>query len=133
MKSKLHALSPTYVQQDGDTFLPASLHPIQTAKFRTTHHSPMHPCTHAPMHPCSVAWLEDADCSDLSQETLKKQYQAIRSRVSANWTYMQGSHVERFGTLSIDEEPVGDFMGALNDGERDVAGRAHGIEYKWGG
>ena len=30
---------------------------------------------------------------------------------------MQGSHVLQFGSLSIDEEPVGDYLGGENTGK----------------
>ena len=64
----------------------------------------------------SVAWLEDSDCSDLNAESLKKQYQQVRLRASQNWTYAQGSHVQRFGALAIDEEPVAEYLGEGNTG-----------------
>ena len=43
--------------------------------------------------------MEDADESNLTIETLKKQYEVVRLRVSQNDTYMQGSHVEAFGAV----------------------------------
>lgn len=64
----------------------------------------------------SVSWTEDADRTDLTQETLKKQFQKVRHRTSSNWTYSQGSHVMHFGQISIDEEPSSDFEGQLNRG-----------------
>lgn len=65
----------------------------------------------------SVAWMEDSDVSDLRVETLKKQFQLVKARTSSNFTYMQGSHVMRYGDYDIDEEPAGDFLGMLNDGK----------------
>lgn len=65
----------------------------------------------------SVAWLENADKEDLTRETLKKQFQLVKYRTSSNWTYSQGSHVEHFGQLSIDEEVAANFEGQLNKGE----------------
>jgi legumain len=65
----------------------------------------------------SVAWMEDADASDLNRETLKKQFQRVKERVSQNFTYAQGSHVMRFGDFTLmDEEPAADFLGPRNDG-----------------
>ena len=64
----------------------------------------------------SVAWLENADVADLRAESLKKQYQAVRARTSQNFTYMQGSHVMRFGDLAMAEEPAARWEGEMNDG-----------------
>lgn len=64
----------------------------------------------------SVAWMEDSDGNDLNVESLKKQYQRVRLRVSQNYTYAQGSHVERFGELEMDEEAAARFLGELNAG-----------------
>ena len=35
---------------------------------------------------CSVAWLENSDRNDLNEETLKKQYQLVKTRTSNNYT-----------------------------------------------
>lgn len=64
----------------------------------------------------SVAWMENSDSEDLTQETLKKQFQLVKARTSHNFTYVQGSHVMRFGTLDIDEQPVANYMGEKNTG-----------------
>lgn len=64
----------------------------------------------------SVAWMEDADSNDLTHETLKKQFQRVRQRASQNYTYAQGSHVQRFGELELDEEAASRFLGDLNVG-----------------
>ncbi|CAL8462896.1 g2430 [Coccomyxa elongata] len=65
----------------------------------------------------SVAFLENSDKSDLTEETLLKQYQVVKRRTSNNFTYNMGSHVLQFGSLSIDEEPVADYLGELNTGD----------------
>ncbi|KAF6261372.1 vacuolar processing enzyme 1b, partial [Scenedesmus sp. NREL 46B-D3] len=52
----------------------------------------------------SVAWLEDAEASDLTRESLLQQYKAIKRRTSQNFTYEQGSHVMQYGALDIDKE-----------------------------
>ena len=64
----------------------------------------------------SVAWLEDSDTSDLTGESLKKQFQRVRARTSANFTYRQGSHAMRWGALDHDEEAVAQYLGELNTG-----------------
>lgn len=58
-----------------------------------------------------------SDKNDLTEETLLKQYQLVKRRTSNNFTYNMGSHVLQFGSLSIDEEPVADYLGELNTGE----------------
>ncbi|GAB4819104.1 hypothetical protein N2152v2_006150 [Parachlorella kessleri] len=70
----------------------------------------------------SVAWLENSDRNDLNEETLKKQYQLVKTRTSNNYTYVMGSHVMRFGTLDIDEEPAANFLGEDNTGDGSLAG-----------
>jgi len=77
----------------------------------------------------SVSWMEDSDSNDLTAETLKKQYQHVRLRTSQNYTYTQGSHVERFGELEIDEEEASRYLGQENTGGKNPAG-LHGNE-KW--
>ncbi|KAG7673394.1 hypothetical protein Ndes2526B_g03161 [Nannochloris sp. 'desiccata'] len=77
----------------------------------------------------SVSWMEDSDSNDLTAETLKKQYQNVRLRTSQNYTYTQGSHVERFGELELDEEEVSRYLGQKNTGGKAPA-NLHGNE-KW--
>ena len=79
-----------------------------------THHSLTPALTSHPR--CSVAWLENSDHADLTVETLKKQFQLVKQRTSQNFTFAQGSHVLRFGTLDLAEEPAADFLGELNTG-----------------
>lgn len=69
----------------------------------------------------SVSWMEDSDSNDLTTETLKKQFQNVRWRTSQNYTYTQGSHVERFGELEIDEEEVSRYLGQKNTGRKSPA------------
>ena len=59
-----------------------------------------------------------SDKNDLTEETLLKQYELVKRRTSNNYTYNMGSHVLQFGSLSIDEEPVADYLGELNTGAR---------------
>ena len=58
-----------------------------------------------------------SDHANLLKETLEKQFEVVKERVSRNGTYMQGSHVLQFGSLSIDEEPAGDYLGEENTGK----------------
>lgn len=78
----------------------------------------------------SVAWMENADEADLTLETLKKQFQLVKQRVSQNYTYSMGSHVMRFGTLGISEEVAAEFMGYGNTGARQQA-TANGAVRSW--
>jgi hypothetical protein len=64
----------------------------------------------------SVAWMEDAEVSDLTQETLLQQYKSIKRRTSQNFTYDQGSHVMQYGALDIDKELAGDYQGMMHNG-----------------
>ncbi len=41
----------------------------------------------------SVAWMENSEQSDMTHETLEQQYQLLKERTSANFTYISGSHV----------------------------------------
>jgi hypothetical protein len=64
----------------------------------------------------SVAWMEDAEVSDLTRETLLQQYKSIKRRTSQNFTYEQGSHVMQYGALDIDKELAGDYQGMMHNG-----------------
>eukprot|EP00887_Chlorella_sp_A99_P007632 scaffold20.g7632.t1 len=78
----------------------------------------------------SVAWLENSDAADLTVETLKKQFQLVKARTSQNFTFMQGSHAMRFGTLDIAEEPAAEFLGEGNTGAHGANG-ADGAQAAW--
>jgi legumain len=77
----------------------------------------------------SVSWMEDSDSNDLTAETLKKQYQKVRLRTSQNYTYTQGSHVERFGELEIDEEEASRYLGRKNTGGGESPSSLSGEEW----
>ncbi|KAF8065562.1 Vacuolar-processing enzyme [Scenedesmus sp. PABB004] len=68
-----------------------------------------------------VAWMEDAEASDLTSETLAAQYARIKARTSQNFTYDQGSHVMQYGDLDIDAEVAGDYQGMAHNGTRPPA------------
>ena len=55
--------------------------------------------------------------ANLLKETLEKQFEVVKERVSRNGTYVQGSHVLQFGSLAIDEEPASDYLGNENTGK----------------
>ena len=67
-------------------------------------------CLHMLLCSCS-------DHANLLKETLEKQFEVVKERVSNNGTYMQGSHVLQFGSLSIDAEPASDYLGKENTGK----------------
>jgi len=52
----------------------------------------------------SVRWMEDADASKLSLETVGQQFSKVKAAV-------RKSHVQEYGVRSFDSEPVGDFEG----------------------
>lgn len=60
-------------------------------------------------------WCSERE--NLLKETLEKQFEVVKERVSRNGTYMQGSHVLQFGSLAIDEEPAADYLGHDNTGK----------------
>lgn len=59
----------------------------------------------------SVAWMEDSESNDITAESLLRQFEKVRKRTSQNFTFIQGSHVMRYGELEIDEEPVSWYLG----------------------
>eukprot|EP00955_Chlamydomonas_euryale_P095335 364933-Chlamydomonas_euryale.AAC.1 len=64
----------------------------------------------------AVSWMEDADSEDLTAETLRQQFELVRARTSDNNTYHMGSHVMHYGQMSMQNEKVGDYEGAMNNG-----------------
>ncbi|RHY08323.1 hypothetical protein DYB38_005743 [Aphanomyces astaci] len=61
----------------------------------------------------SVNWMEDSDVGDLAKETLGEQYQHVKRKTNK-------SHVLAFGsTDTIPDEPVGDFLGTLDQRPHD--------------
>jgi len=52
----------------------------------------------------SVRWMEDADASRLSLETVGQQATKVKTAV-------RKSHVQQYGVQTFDSEPVGDFEG----------------------
>lgn len=59
----------------------------------------------------SVSWMEDAENNNINDETLKKQFDRVKSRTSKNFTFLQGSHVMMYGEIEIDKEPVAWYLG----------------------
>ena len=62
----------------------------------------------------AVSVTEHADATDESKETLLSEYNYLKTRVSQNGTYDQGSHVMQYGQTSIDSEMVATFLGNGN-------------------
>jgi len=55
----------------------------------------------------SISFLEDLDKLTATKgETYEKQYISIKTRVSQNGTYNEGSHVMQYGDLTIDNEKL---------------------------
>jgi len=52
----------------------------------------------------SVRWMENADASDLSTETVGEQFAAVKKAVNK-------SHVQEYGVKTLDSEPAGNFEG----------------------
>jgi legumain len=53
----------------------------------------------------SIAWMEDTDASDTTQETLLKQFQNVKTKTDK-------SHVMQYGDLSFQSEPASNFVGS---------------------
>ncbi|KAH9118128.1 hypothetical protein AeMF1_008553 [Aphanomyces euteiches] len=69
----------------------------------------------------SVNWMEDSDLEDLSKETLHEQFEVVKKKTNK-------SHVLEFGSDDIPKEPVGDFLGTLdNDAEQSVVQSDDGL------
>jgi hypothetical protein len=65
----------------------------------------------------SVAWMEDADASDLSAETLSAQFALVKERTSDGGTYDQGSHAMAYGAVKrMGWEAAGDYLGMMHTG-----------------
>jgi legumain len=58
----------------------------------------------------SVAWMENVDASG-RLETLEKQFELVRDRVSQNGTFSEGSHVMQYGEVDFDSEALDTFFG----------------------
>jgi len=62
----------------------------------------------------SVAWMENVDAIGRA-ETLEKQFELVRDRVSQNGTFSEGSHVMQYGELDFDAEAINVFVGGSSD------------------
>ncbi|KAJ3671182.1 hypothetical protein LUZ60_008608 [Juncus effusus] len=60
----------------------------------------------------SVSWLEDSDAHNLHSETLKQQYQYVKTRTSVENTYFSGSHVMQYGNLDINTDNLYLYIGS---------------------
>jgi legumain len=60
----------------------------------------------------SVSWMEDSDVHNLRTESLKQQYELVKTRTSAHKTYYQGSHVMQYGSLGLNVDNIFLYMGS---------------------
>ncbi|KAJ4959061.1 hypothetical protein NE237_026172 [Protea cynaroides] len=58
----------------------------------------------------SVAWMEDSDIHNLRTESLKQQYQLVKTRTE-NKNFRYGSHVQQYGDLGLSEEQLFLYLG----------------------
>lgn len=54
----------------------------------------------------SVAWMEDSENHNLKEETVGKQYEAVKMRTSNQNTYSAGSHVMEYGDNNVKAEKL---------------------------
>ncbi len=78
-------------------------------------------------------FLTNSDYNDMTKETLLEQFFRVRDRTSNNGSFSLGSHVMQFGQLSIDLEPVSDYIGTpavlprINSAAAGPVGQAHRV------
>ncbi|XP_074566052.1 vacuolar-processing enzyme-like [Curcuma longa] len=60
----------------------------------------------------SVSWMEDSDIHNLRTETLKQQYQLVKTRTSVGETYSGGSHVMQYGDVELNAENLFSYLGS---------------------
>ncbi|WOK95761.1 vacuolar-processing enzyme-like [Canna indica] len=60
----------------------------------------------------SVSWMEDSDIHNLRAETLKQQYQIVKTRTSVDGTYSLGSHVMQYGELELNLQNLFLYVGS---------------------
>jgi len=63
----------------------------------------------------SIAWMEDSDATDITSETLNKQYDNVKTRTSK-------SKVMQWGDLSFDSDKVSDYQGTTDEVQISEAG-----------
>lgn len=79
-----------------------------------TYCPPMDKVNGVPMDTClgdlySINWMEDSDLTDLSGESLKEQFQRVKSETNK-------SHVHEFGSKTVKKEIVGNFQSTYDKG-----------------
>ncbi|KAG9455581.1 hypothetical protein H6P81_000089 [Aristolochia fimbriata] len=65
----------------------------------------------------SISWMEDSDVHNLRTETLKQQYNLVKSRTSKHETYSLGSHVMQYGDLNLSTEQLFLYIGTNPENE----------------
>ncbi|KAL6903423.1 hypothetical protein ACP4OV_004236 [Aristida adscensionis] len=54
----------------------------------------------------SVSWMEDSETHNLKNETIKDQYEKVKSRTSNSNSYKEGSHVMEYGDKTFKDEKL---------------------------
>lgn len=65
----------------------------------------------------SVSWLEDSELHDMSKETLKQQYQAVKRRTGPDAEPGTSSHVSRFGSKALLKDYLVSYIGTNPENE----------------
>jgi legumain len=82
-----------------------------------TYCPPMDKINGVPMDTClgdlySINWMEDSDLTDLSGESLKEQFQRVKTETNM-------SHVHEFGSKTVKKEIVGNFQSTYDKGQNE--------------
>ncbi|XP_039143856.1 vacuolar-processing enzyme-like [Dioscorea cayenensis subsp. rotundata] len=74
----------------------------------------------------SVSWMEDSDVHNLRTETLKQQYNLVKTRTAAHGLDTYGSHVMQYGDPNLGAEFLYSYMGSnpVNDNVSFVDGNS---------
>ncbi|XP_048558527.1 vacuolar-processing enzyme beta-isozyme 1-like [Triticum urartu] len=54
----------------------------------------------------SVSWMEDSETHNLKKETLKQQYEVVKTRTSKSMEFDKGSHVMEYGDKTFKDEKL---------------------------
>ncbi|CAD5189603.1 unnamed protein product [Musa acuminata subsp. malaccensis] len=60
----------------------------------------------------SVSWMEDSYMHNWQIETLKQQYQLVKTRTAVHRTYLFGSHVMQYGDLDLNAKKLVSYVGS---------------------
>ncbi|NP_001401341.1 Vacuolar-processing enzyme beta-isozyme 1 [Zea mays] len=59
----------------------------------------------------SVSWMEDSETHNLKKETIKDQYEVVKTRTSNSNKYKEGSHVMEYGDKTFKDEKLSFYQG----------------------